>query len=121
MHKAKGIGSALMYDGAYAQEQYLSINLPGAVTNDLLVSAVSGYKIRVISYSISNQAVGAISTIFRRGSGGGTTISSTITLPINGNISEKDKNGLFETTAGSQLGVQHSGDVGVRITYILVN
>lgn len=115
-HKTKG-STGLDYEGAYTAEAFKFANVAAGTTE--LVAAVAAKKIRVLSYSLSGVTAGVSTSIFKSAT---NAISHTISLAANGNSSEADNNGLFETAAGEALNLTvATNTVGVRLTYILVN
>lgn len=121
-HKSKGAGNQAAYDGAYTSELYAIVTVTGAATDTAVVAAVAAKRIRVLSYSVSCVAAGASTIVFNSKPGGaGTAITHTISLAANGNSSESDNNGLFQTAVGEGLSASAgANNVGIRVTYILV-
>lgn len=124
-HKRKGttVGAAsLAQSGAYTAELFAKANV-AAGTDGAVITAVSGSKIRVISYAVSGAAGGVATITFNsKPSGAGSAISHLISLPANGNAAESDNNGLFETVVSEGLtATVGTNTVGVRVTYILVD
>ena len=105
------------YTVAGEQPRYASIS--GASSGDnAIVAAVTGKKIRVLSYAIVG--AGAVSAKFRSGT---TDITGAMSFAANGGAAVGfSPVGHFETAAGSALNVNLSGAVAVagHLTYILV-
>lgn len=122
IYKRKGSGS-LQYDGAFTEEKFAIANATGAQTDLAMVSGVANSKIRVISFAASGTT--AATVVFNsKPAGAGSAISPLYNLTLAGctTIVEKDDAGLFETAVGEGLSVTNStGNVGYRITYILVD
>lgn len=87
--------------------------------NNTLVAAVTGKKIRVLSYSLV--AAGAVTVKFQSGSTG-TDLTGAMSIAANGTVSADSVNGLFETAASTLLNLSLGGAVSVtgHITYIEV-
>ena len=121
-HKRKGLTTDAA-DGAYTAELFAKANIAASQTDSAFIAAVTGSKIRVLSYSVSCVTAGASTIIFTsKPAGAGAAISPTISLAANGNAAEADNNGLFETVVSEGLSITTGGNiVGVRVTYILVD
>lgn len=88
--------------------------------DNTIVPAVTGYKIRVISYSLVCTSV--VSARFESGAGG-TAMTGQMPFAANGGISDYcGQEGCFETLSGQLLNLELSGAVLVagRVSYILV-
>lgn len=122
-HKRKGVGSQAGYDGAYTAELYAIATVAGSQTDSNVVTAVTGSKIRVLSYAVSCVTTGVSTIVFNsKPAGAGTAISQTVNLAANGNVAEADNNGLFQTVVSEGLTVTTgTNQVSVRVTYILVD
>lgn len=104
--------------GAYIPVRYAFDNFVGGVTNQEIVPAVAGQKIRVLSYAVGATSSGSAQIRFLTA---GSPLSQFINLNTNSNAERADNNGLFETGTGENLGVTTSSrTVGMRITYIYV-
>lgn len=114
-HKTKG-ATGLDYEGAYTGELYAILNATTGADREI-VAAVAGYKIRVLSYSVSGPAGSVVTATFKSAT---TAISPLISLGANGFAAEADNNGLFQSATAEALNIATSATTGVRITYILV-
>jgi hypothetical protein len=97
--------------------QYALISESTAATNDL-VAAVTGKKIRVLSY-VLNAAGGANTITFKSAS---TAISGAMDVGDNVSLVADCASGLFETAKGEALNLTQSGAtlVAGHLTYVLV-
>lgn len=88
--------------------------------NNTLVAAVTGKKIRVLSYALV--AAGAVTVRFESGADG-TALSGVMSLAANGGLAcAFNEGGWFETAAGVLLNMELGGAVQVsgHLTYIEV-
>lgn len=88
--------------------------------NNTLVAAVTGKKIRVLSYAIV--AAGAVTVRFESGADG-TALSGVMSLAANGGLScSFNEGGWFETAAATLLNMELGGAVQVsgHLSYIEV-
>ena len=91
---------------------------PTTIGNNSIVAAVSGLKIRVVSFSVSGMTAG--DTVEFRSSTG-TAISHALVLAANQvEWFGLNEHGWFETVAGEALTVQLTtgNDIGVLVNYI---
>lgn len=104
---------------ASQQRTPLSVSAAGAGNNTLL-AAQTGYKIRVLSYTLV--AAGSVTVAFQSGAGG-TDLTGTMSLiagvPL---VVDLQKEGHFETAASTLLNLSLGGAIQVsgHITYCLV-
>lgn len=105
------------------QPKYASF---GAGTADIsVVAAVTGKKIRVLSYVIGGTGTGAVDCKWQSGSGMGATDLSGL-FPVLADVqalaSGYNPDGHFETAAGAALNLNQSGTeaLGGHVTYIEV-
>lgn len=104
--------------GDFIPAQYAIGTFVGGVTNQEVVPAVTGLKIRVLSYAVGATSTGSAQIRFLTN---GSPLSQFINLAANSNARRADNNGLFQTNAGENLGVTTSSrTVGMRITYMYV-
>jgi len=120
-HKRKGTGT-LGYNGAYTAELYARAGV-GVGTDGVVIAAVAGSCIRVLSYAVNGSAAGVASITFNsKPAGAGAAISQLISLGTNGGFGESDNNGLFQTVVDEGLSATvGTNTTGVRVTYILVD
>lgn len=88
--------------------------------DNTLVSAVTGYKLRVISVFLVS--AGTVTTRFESGAGG-TALTGQMTLAVNtGYVLGYNPGGWFETAAGSLLNLELSDAISVdgSLSYIEV-
>lgn len=88
--------------------------------DNTLVAAVTGKKIRVLSYILVS--AGTVTARFESGAGG-TALSGQMTMAVNTGVSAAfNEGGWFETAAGSLLNLELSGAVSVdgHLSYIEV-
>ena len=100
--------------------KYAIIDKAGSGDNTL-VSAVTGKKIRVLSYALV--AAGAVTVRFESGASG-TALTGQMTLAANGGIScAFNPGGWFETAADALLNLELGGAVSVdgHLSYIEVS
>ena len=92
--------------------KFVSINL--AATGDL-VTAVPGYKIRVLNYTLVSG--GTVSVNFESGT---TDISGVMPTAANGSISSSGP--CFETASGEKLALTLSASVNIdgHLAYVLI-
>lgn len=86
--------------------------------DNTLVAAVTGKKIRVLSYVLV--ASGAVTVRFESGASG-TALTGQMSLAANGGISAPfNENGYFETAAGVLLNLELGGAVSVdgHLSYV---
>lgn len=120
----QGRGDGTPAGGAYLEEKYAFANIAAGTTDGAIVAAVTGKRLRVISYALSALAAGATTATFTSKPGGaGTAITATISLAANGFASEEAECGLFQTSVGQGLSLTTAvgAGVGVRVTYIEVD
>lgn len=120
----RGLGDGTPAGGGYLAEKFAIANVAAGTTDGAVVAAVSGKKIRVLSYSLSALAAGATTATFTSKPGGaGSAVSPVISLGANGFAAESSDSGLFETVAGQGLSLTTAAGagVGVRVTYIEVD
>jgi hypothetical protein len=104
-----------------SSQQRQSLVISAATSGDnTLLAAVSGYKIRVLSYKLVS--AGSVTTRFESGAGGTAltgVMSQIVGVPNDGAF---EKEGLFETAASALLNLELSGAVQVsgHLTYCLV-
>lgn len=95
--------------------------ISGSTNGDnTVVAAVSGLKIRVLSYTLI--AASAVNVRFESGAGG-TALTGVMPVGANGGVSATFcPAGHFETAAGSLLNMELGGAVQVsgHLTYVLV-
>lgn len=99
-------------------------NIATGTTDGALVTAVAGYRIRVLSARAVNGAIATSITFNSKPGGAGSAISETITLGANGVYTPAlAPVGLFQTAVGEGLTATTSGagsTIGTGITYCLV-
>ncbi len=117
LYRRKGTGSE--YTGDYVTEQFYFGNATAGADNSI-AGAVTGSKIRILSYSLSCVSAGAATVRFYSNPSATVhPISQTITLAANQFVSESSAFGLFETfTSESLVVVPTTNIVGVRVTWI---
>jgi hypothetical protein len=116
--------SETVVDSVYNAKAPTSVPIKFAVVDDAtsgnntIIAAVSGKKIRVLSYTIV--AAGAVNARFESGAGG-TALTGQMTLAAAGDsVTAHCPQGLFETAASALLNLELSGAVSVdgHITYV---
>lgn len=104
---------------AYAAPVNFAVISTASAGANTLVAAVTGKRIRVISYALV--AAGAVSVNFENGT---TDITGVLPLAANSGLSfpGTESGPAFETSPGALLGLTLSGAVQVsgHLTYILV-
>lgn len=116
-------GIVRIFGGGHALPKFAFANVAASTTDESLVAAVSGKKIRVLSVALS--CITATTTIVfnTKPAGAGTAISATFTTPTT-NVSAIPFSplGHFETDTGEGLTVTTGAGnpIGVQITYIEV-
>lgn len=95
----------------------LSAQVDGAASADV-VTAVSGYKVRVLGLALTADAPCSL----RFQTGGSGNLTPRLRVPSGSTITISNDLGLFETTASDKLNVVLSGvaNYGVLCTYRLV-
>lgn len=97
----------------------LSVSV-ATIGNNTLLAASTGYKIRVLSYTLVS--AGTVTVAFQSGAGG-TALTGTMTLVAGVPLRVPfQKEGHFETAASALLNLSLGGNVQVsgHITYCLV-
>jgi hypothetical protein len=81
-------------------------NVAASATDEVLVAAIPGRKIRVLTFLINQGSTTASTVTFNsKGSGSGTAISPTLLYAANGGTSADTVNGFWETKVGEALTV----------------
>lgn len=104
--------------GGLVQNAWLDV--PAATTDAVLVAAVAGRKVRVLSVLVNAVDAGAVTFTFNsKGAGAGTAISPTFKCPVNGGFVLTQSEGWFETIAGEALTITtaSASAVAVIISY----
>lgn len=94
-------------------------NVDAGVTDHVLVAAIPGKKIRLLTFLINHGDTTASTVTFNsKGSGAGTAISPTLKYSANGGTSADTANGFWDTKVGEGLSVSTSaGSVtGLSVT-----
>lgn len=100
--------------------KYAKANVSASSTDSNIVSAVSGKKIRVISFRLHAGGTATNVTFNTKPSGSGVAISELFACAANGGRAEgENKGGHFETNAGEGLTVTtgSGSTVGIGVTY----
>lgn len=99
-------------------------NIAASATDSNLVSAVTGEKIRVLSFVINQGDTTPSTVVFNsKGSGAGTAISPTFKAAANGGfVLPENSKGWFETNSGEGLTAStgSGSTTGVLVTYTRV-
>jgi hypothetical protein len=84
--------------------QQVFANVPAATTDSVLLAAVPGRRIKVLSAVIQGGGTATTITFNSKGTGAGTAISATFALGINGNLPiPVGPSSWFDTVAGQAL------------------
>lgn len=90
-------------------------------SDQILVAAVAGLKIRVIWGNALASTGGCTLTFKSKGAGAGTPISPAYPNGANGGfVFPRDPNGIFETNVGEALAVDCTGAIAIMIGYVEV-
>ncbi len=102
-----------------AASETLFAAISGAATDNTLVAAVTGKKIRVLGIFVV--AAGAVTVAFE--SSTTSTLSGIMSLAANGTLEAHNPLGLFETVAAELLNMTLGGAVQVSgwLTYQLID
>lgn len=116
------VGDGVVYVyGTAVDIKRVPVNIAGVVTDQVVVSAVPGQKIRVISAHALARAAAATIVFKSKGSGAGTAISPIYDNGAHGGfVFPKDKDGIFETNVGEALAVDAGAALGLMISYVEV-
>jgi hypothetical protein len=117
--------SGVVYDEAGVERKVRRAfdNVAASQTDDVLVAAVAGYRIRVLQlYALAGDTATAL-TFNSKGAGAGTAISPLLANGINGGeVLPFNPHGHFETSPGEGLTVTTGAGAatGIGLQYILV-
>lgn len=116
------VGDGVVYVNDVAYDiQRVPVNISGPVTDQVVVAAVAGQKIRVIGAHALARSAAATLTFKSKGSGAGTAISPIYDNGAHGGfVMLKDKDGIFETNVGEALAVDAGAALGIMISYLEV-
>lgn len=99
-------------------------SIAASTTDSSLVAAVTGCKIRVLSFIVNHGDTTASSVTFNsKGSGAGTAKTPALKGAANGVVgASNDRSGLFETNKGEGLSVTTGAGstTGILVTYELI-
>lgn len=94
-------------------------NVAASATDEALVAAIPGKKIRVLSFLINQGPTTASTVTFNsKGGGAGTAISPTLLYAANGGTSVDSANGWWDTKVGEGLTVSTGGGSTTGITVV---
>lgn len=115
-------GAVGIFGGGLATPKFAFANVAAGTTDASVVSAVSGKKIRIVSYKIATVTAATTVTFNSKPAGAGTAISALLVAPVGTSNAAFSPLGHFETNSGEGLTVTTGAGnpVGVQVTYIEV-
>ena len=96
------------------------VNVAASQTDSVVVAAVAGKVLRVLSAVLVTGGTATITTFNSKGSGAGTAISPAFALGINGVLTlARHKDGWFDTNGGEALTVTTGAGstTGILVSY----
>lgn len=118
---AIGESAFVLYSGTLCKVKYAFANVAASQTDSILVAAVGGKSIRVLSYGMMAGATGTNVTFNTKGNGAGVAVSQLFATAANGGIARPySPTGYFQTNDGQGLSVTTGAGstVGIDVVYI---